>query len=104
MELLIIVFFDGGYFFSNASQLSDLIFDLILEEAHFVLEIFDAQIFKHHYLVISVLTQQALEAYRAKVILAEGFDVFCRVDLAPALLELTNLIVVHDIFEFALLL
>ena len=65
MELLIIVFFDGGYFFSNASQLSDLIFDLILEEAHFVLEIFDAQIFKHHYLVISVLTQQALEAYRA---------------------------------------
>ncbi len=65
MELLIIVFFDGGYFFSNASQLSDLIFDLILEEAHFILEIFDAQIFKHHYLVISVLTQQALEAYRA---------------------------------------
>jgi hypothetical protein len=65
MELLIIVFFDGGYFFSNASQLSDLIFDLILEETHFILEIFDAQIFKHHYLVISVLTQQALEAYRA---------------------------------------
>ena len=65
MELLIIVFFDGGYFFSNASQLSDLIFDLILEEAHFILEIFDAQIFKHHYLMISVLTQQALEAYRA---------------------------------------
>jgi hypothetical protein len=58
MELLIIVFFDGGYFFSNASQLSDLIFDLILE-------IFDAQIFKHHYLVVSVLTQQTLEAYRA---------------------------------------
>jgi hypothetical protein len=65
MELLIIVFFDGGYFFSNASQLSDLIFDLILEEAHFILEIFDAQIFKHHYLVVSVLTQQTLEAYRA---------------------------------------
>jgi hypothetical protein len=65
MELLIIVFFDGGYFFSNASQLSDLIFDLILEKAHFILEIFDAQIFKHHYLVVSVLTQQTLEAYRA---------------------------------------
>jgi hypothetical protein len=65
MELLIIVFFDGGYFFSNASQLSDLIFDLIFEKAHFILEIFDAQIFKHHYLVVSVLTQQTLEAYRA---------------------------------------
>jgi hypothetical protein len=45
--------------------------------------------------MVSVLHQEALEADRAQVVLAEGLDVLQRVDLAPAVLKLTDLIVTH---------
>jgi hypothetical protein len=62
-----------------------------LELADLVLEIVDAQLVKHDHVVVAVLAQQALEADAAQVILAEGFDVLCVVDLALGLVDLANL-------------
>jgi hypothetical protein len=99
VKLFVIVFFDRGHLLSDSGQLADLILNLVLKETHLILEIIYAQIFEHDHIVISVLSEQALEAYGAQIILTKGLNVFCRVYLALAFLELTNLIVVHDIFE-----
>ena len=44
MKLLIVVFLDGGNFFADPRQLPDLVFDLVLEEAHLILEVLHAQL------------------------------------------------------------
>ncbi len=95
MKLLIIVLLDGRDLLPNVPQLPDLVFHLVLKEADLVFEILYTQLVKHHYIVVAMLTQKTLEADRAEAVLAEGFDLFCRVDLASTLLELTDLIVTH---------
>ena len=45
--------------------------------------------------MVSVLTEQALKANGAQIVLAEGFYLLGRVDLTPAVLELSNLVVTH---------
>jgi hypothetical protein len=100
VKLFVIVFFDGGHLLSDAGQLADLVLNLVLKKTHLIFKVIYAQILEHDYVVISVLTKQALEAYGAQIVLAKRFYLFCGVYLAPAFLELTNLIVVHDIFEY----
>ncbi len=95
MKLFIIVFFNRGNLLSYVRQLPYLVLHLVLEKADLVLKIFDAQLIEHDYIVISVLTQEALEAYRTQVVLAECLDLLGRMYLAPTLLKLSNLIVTH---------
>jgi hypothetical protein len=99
VKLFVIVFFDRRHLLSDAGQLAYLVLDLVLKETHLIFKVVDAQVLEHDDVVISVLTKQALEANGAQVILAKGLYLFCGVYLAPTFLELTNLIVVHDIFE-----
>ena len=99
IELFIVVFLDRGHLFSYTRQLPYLVLDLVLEEAHLVLEVFHAQLLEHHYVVATVLAKQALETDRAQVRLAKGLYLFRGVNLTPALLKLTNLIVIHCIFK-----
>jgi hypothetical protein len=48
--------------------------------------------------MIAVIAQQTLETDGAEAVLAEGLDFLGRVDLAPALLKLADLIVTHRPF------
>jgi hypothetical protein len=99
VKLFVIVFFDRRHLLSDAGQLAYLVLNLVLKETHLIFKVVDAQVLEHDDVVISVLTEQTLEAYRAQIILAKGLYLFCGVYLTPTFLELTNLIVVHDIFE-----
>lgn len=95
MEFLIVVFLDGGDLFSNPGQLANLILDLVLEEADLILQVLNTQLIKHNYVVVSVISQEALETNGTEVIFAEGFDFFRLVNLAPTVLELADLVVTH---------
>lgn len=95
MEFLVVIFLDGGDLFSDTRQLTNLIFYLVLKQAHLVLQIFDAKLIEHDNIVVSMLPEQALEADGAQIVLAKGLDFLCRVDLTPAILKLSNLVVTH---------
>jgi hypothetical protein len=56
-----------------------------LEERHLIFEVIYFELLKHHYLVVSVVSEEALEADGAEAVFAEGFDLLCRVNLALAL-------------------
>jgi len=93
-EFLIIVFLYVSYFWSNAFQLSNLVFRLILEKWDFVFEVVNAKLVKHYYVVVAMVSKQTLKTDRAQVVFAEGFDVFHDVDLALGVDSLANLEVV----------
>lgn len=65
MEFLVVVFFNGGNFFSDTRQLTNLILYLVLKQAHLVLQIFDTELIEHDNIMVSVFPEQALEANRA---------------------------------------
>lgn len=93
IELLIIVFLNGRDLLPDIGQLPYLVFHLILELTDLVLEVIHTEFVQHDHVMVPVLTQQTLEADAAQVVFAESFDLLCGVDLALALQELTNLIV-----------
>lgn len=62
MKLLIIVFLYRRDLFSDVGKLAYLVLDLVLEEADFIFQVFNAQLVKHHNVVVSVFTKQTLEA------------------------------------------
>jgi hypothetical protein len=74
MKLFVVILLDRGDLFAYPGKLADLVFYLVLKQAHLVLEIFDAQLVQHDNIVISVVSQEALEANGAQVILAECLD------------------------------
>ena len=99
MKLLVIVFLNGGDLLSDVGKLANLVFNLVLKEAHLILEIVYAQLLEHHYLVVPVVTQQALETDRAQAVFAEGLNLLGLMDLASAFHELADLIVAtHCLF------
>ena len=76
IKLLVVVFFDTVHLLAHSGQLYDLVLNLILELAYLPLQILHGKFFQHHDVVVPVLSQQALEADRAEIVLAEGFYVF----------------------------
>ena len=69
-------------FLSHGRQLRDLVFDFVLELGDLTLEVLHGELVQHDDLVVAMLTQEAFEADRTEVILAESLDVFCLMDLA----------------------
>jgi hypothetical protein len=53
-----------------------------MELPNLIFEIIHLKLVKHYYVMVSVLSQEALEANRAQVIFAESFDVFVTMDFA----------------------
>jgi hypothetical protein len=68
-----------------------LIFHFVLELAHFVFEVINAEFIQHDNVVVPMISKQTLKADAAQVIFTEGFDIFTWVDFALGLLNLTNL-------------
>ena len=82
VEFLVIVLFDTVYLLSHATQLTNLVFDLVLELSDLFSQIIDSEFIQHDNIVVSVLTKETFEANGAEIILAESLDVLSRMDLA----------------------
>ena len=82
VEFLVIVLFDTVYLLSHATQLTNLVFDLVLELSDLFSQIIDSEFVQHDNIVVSVLTKETFEANGAEIILAESLDVLSRMDLA----------------------
>ena len=82
MEFLVVIFLDAENFLSHGRQLGDLVFDFVLELGNLALEVLHGKLVEHDDLMVTMLTQEALEADRTEVVLAEGLDVFSLMDLA----------------------
>ena len=54
----------------------------LMELSNLILEVIDLKLIKHYHLVVPVFPEQALEADRAKAILAKSLDVLLPVDFA----------------------
>lgn len=82
LELFVIVLLNSANFLTHARELVDLRINLVVELTNLILEVVHFQLIEHDNIVVAVLAQEALEADRAKAVLAEGLDVFIVVDLA----------------------
>ena len=92
LEFLVVVFLDGGNLLSHIAKLVDLVLHLVLELTDFILEIVDTQLVQHDHIVVSMFSQEALEADAAQVILAKSLNILRLVYLALGLLNLANLV------------
>jgi hypothetical protein len=95
LEFLVVVLLDGRHLVPDGGQLTDLIFDLVLELCHLVLQVVYTQLIQHHDIMVSVFTKETLEADAAEVVLAECLDFFSRMDFAFALVNLAYLVTLH---------
>ena len=97
MELFVVILFNGGDLFAYSGKLANLILDLVLEQADLVLQVLNAELIEHDHIMISVVTQQALEANGAQIILTKGLDFLRLMDLASTVLKLADLVVTHPL-------
>ena len=63
IKLLVVVLLDAVNFFAHGRQLGHLVLNLVLELVDLASQILNRKLVQHDNLVVSVLTQETLEAY-----------------------------------------
>ena len=72
-----------------------MILHLVLKLTDLVFQVIHTEFVQHYHIMITVLSQQTLEADTAQVVLAEGLDIFRLVDTALSVTILADLVVLR---------